>query len=76
MSPRILVVSAFDHERGKWSPLPATSASGNLIATVDSPARYLGPGGVLEIRLTAAGGGIEVSGAVPTLSAVGGEKGL
>jgi hypothetical protein len=67
---RTLLVSAFDRVRGKWSPLPATSASGDLIATVDRPARFIGPGGILEIRLTATGGGVEVAGAVPTLSAV------
>jgi hypothetical protein len=75
VSPRALVVSAFDYERGNWSALPATSASGDLVATVDRPARYLGPGGVLEIRLSAVAGGLLVSGAVPMLSAVPGLAG-
>ena len=70
---------------GSWSPLTVTSnagpsgsgtsgfgtsGAGDLVAEVDNPGPYIGPGGVVEIRLSAVGGEIEVSGAVPTLSAL------
>jgi len=110
VSPGALVASAFDYQRGSWSPLAVTSGTGrsgsatsgsgtsgsgtsgsgtsgagttgagttgagttgagDLVAEVDNPGPYIGPGGVVEIRLSAVGGEIEVSGAVPTLSAL------
>ncbi len=84
------MASAFDYQSGSWSPLTVTSGSGtsgsgtsgsgtsgsgDLAAEVDNPGPYIGPGGVVEIRLSAVGGGIEVSGAVPTLSALSGSVG-
>jgi hypothetical protein len=62
-------VSAYDYRTGEWDRLRTTSASGELVATVPAPARYLGPGGTLEVRLSSPSSALNVYGEVPTLSA-------
>ena len=69
-------LSAFDYADESWHRLRAyVSSSGDLAggdieAVLNDPAPYLGPGGTLEVRLSALVPGLQVFGAVPTLSAV------
>jgi hypothetical protein len=63
-------VSAFDYRTGRWDTLRTSSASGQLLAGVPSPARYLGAGAALEVRLSSSSAALDVYGEVPTLSAV------
>jgi len=65
-----VVVSAFDYRTSKWDALRTRSATGELIAQVPGPAPFLGPGGALEVRLSARSGGLAVYGDVPTVSAL------
>ena len=67
---RTVAVSAFDYRTGRWAPLPAVTASGQLLAGVPSSSRFLGPGGALQVRLSSPLAPLNVYGEVPTLSAV------
>jgi hypothetical protein len=69
-SDRSVVLSAFDYRTGKWDRLRTAIASDELMAAVPAPARYLGPGGTLEIRLSSPSSALNVYGEVPTVSAL------
>jgi hypothetical protein len=67
-------LAAFDYGHGSWQPLRTFVGSGSLVggdfeAVIADPAPYLGPGGALELRLQARVSGLQVFGAMPTLSA-------
>jgi len=66
-----VLVSAFDYRTGHWARVRTTTASGQLVAEVPKPARFLGPGGTLEVRLSTPAAPLNVYGEVPTLSATG-----
>ena len=67
---RTVTVSAFDYRTGRWAPLPTVTASGQLLASVPSSSGFLGPGSVLQVRLSSPSAPLNVYGEVPTLSAV------
>jgi hypothetical protein len=62
-------VAAFDYETSTWETLEASVTSGHLTATIARPAAFLGPGGAVEVRLSALASRLEVFGSVPVLSA-------
>jgi len=62
-------LSAFDFADGSWVGLASRASKGQFVATVPRPGRFVGPGGVMEVRLKAAVAGLEVFGAEPTLFA-------
>jgi hypothetical protein len=61
-------LSAFNYATGTWAPIGVPVSSGVFQATLSHPAPYIGPGGTVEFRLRALGPGLQVFGAVPTLS--------
>jgi len=61
-------LSAFNYATGTWGAIGVPVSSGVFHATVSHPAPYIGPGGTVEFRLGALGPGLQVFGAVPTLS--------
>ena len=69
-------LSAFDYRSGDWNRLPAflgtggAIAGGELEAVLSHPGPYIGPGGAVELRLSALVDGLQVFGAVPTLTAL------
>jgi hypothetical protein len=68
-SSNSVAVSVFDYRTGHWDRLRTTTSSGQLLAAVPGPDRYLGPGGGLEVRLSTPGAALNVYGEVPVLSA-------
>ncbi|MGH9106087.1 MAG: hypothetical protein ACRDZX_09655 [Acidimicrobiales bacterium] len=68
-SPGDFALSAFDYSTGSWSVLRVRTAGGQLRALISSPSEHLGPGGAVELRLSARRSGLEVLGPVPSLSA-------
>jgi hypothetical protein len=65
-------VSAFDYATGAWGPLRTSVSTGHLTATITGPT-YVGPGGAVEVRLSALTPSLQVFGSVPTLAAVPGQ---
>ena len=69
-------LSAFDYRSGRWDRLPAflgaagAIAGGEFEAVLRQPGDYIGPGGAVELRLSALVAGLQVFGAVPTLTAL------
>lgn len=62
-------VSAFDYRTGRWDRLRTITTTGQVVAEVSPSSRFLGPGGALEVRLSAPSAALNVYGEVPTLSA-------
>ncbi|MGH9105872.1 MAG: hypothetical protein ACRDZX_08560 [Acidimicrobiales bacterium] len=62
-------LSTFNYGTARWDLLQVTYSSGHLVAKVPRPAAHIGPGGAVEVRLTARRGGLGVFGAVPALAA-------
>ncbi|HXW81251.1 MAG TPA: hypothetical protein VEJ84_17245 [Acidimicrobiales bacterium] len=65
----IVRVTAYNYLTSRWDTLPLRVSSGELQARIAPPARYVGPGNAVEIRIVAEQDGVEVYGAYPTLSA-------
>jgi hypothetical protein len=65
----LISVSAYNHSTSRWDALYVKASSGELGARIPHPARYLGPGGALDVRIAAVHNGVEVYGAYPMLLA-------
>jgi hypothetical protein len=61
-------LSAFNYASGTWGTIGVPLSSGVFHATLTHPGPYIGPGGTVEFRLRALARGLQVFGAVPTLS--------
>ena len=73
VTSRDFALFAFDYRDLRWQRLHVFTASSSLVGgdfetVVPDPAPYLGPGGALELRLTSLVSGLQVFGAIPTLS--------
>ena len=62
-------LSVYNYTTGSWGPLSASYSSGVLLASIPAPSQHVGPGGAVEVRLSARAKVLEVFGAVPSLSA-------
>jgi hypothetical protein len=62
-------LSVYNYTTGSWDRLRASYPSGVVLATVPLAVQHIGPGGAVEVRLSARAKVLEVFGAVPSLSA-------
>jgi hypothetical protein len=60
-------VTAYNYSTSGWDQLLVRARAGELLAGITHPARYMGPGDALEVRIAALQDGVEVYGAYPTL---------
>jgi hypothetical protein len=73
-SPGALSVSAYDDLSGRWEPMALSQRDGHIFASTARLGALAGSG-VFDVRVVALIGGLEVSGPVPTLSALVAGKG-